>query len=86
MLFYLLDPRSTRHFISSTLSSLATSGQLARELGTSKKDPSLRRKELLTYASEGLLKLVEEKGEDMARDPGAGLIVQEIMLQAEGGG
>ena len=45
----------------------------------------MRRKELLEYASEGLLKAVEEKGEELVRDPGAGLAVQEILLHAEGG-
>ena len=86
MLYYFLDPTSTRHFIPSFLLSLATSAKAAREAGTSKKDPSLRQKELLNYASEGLLKVVEEKGEEMVRDPGAGLMVQEVMLHAEGGG
>ncbi len=51
----------------------------------SKKDPVVRRKELLSYASEGLLQLVGEKGEEMVRDPGAGLLVQEIMVYAVGG-
>ncbi|RSH91237.1 pumilio domain member 6 [Saitozyma podzolica] len=83
-LLYLLTPTSTRHYMPSTLSSLAASSQQARDLGTSKKDPAVRRKELLGYASEGLLKAIEEKGEDMVRDPGAGLVVQEIMLHTQG--
>ncbi|KAE8538083.1 hypothetical protein D1P53_006150 [Cryptococcus gattii VGV] len=83
-IFYLLTPTSTRHFIHASLTSLAESAQKAKEIGTSKKDVDVRRKELLSYASEGLVKLVEEKGEEMVRDPGAGLVVQEIMLYAQG--
>ncbi|ORY32253.1 armadillo-type protein [Naematelia encephala] len=84
VLLYLLTPTSTRHFLPSTLSTLATSAQLARTVGTSKKDPAIRRKELVGYASEGLIKLVADKGEELVRDPGAGLLVQEIMLYTEG--
>ncbi|KAK4684513.1 pumilio homology domain family member 6, partial [Tremellales sp. Uapishka_1] len=80
VLLYLIVPTATRHFIPSTLSSLAASAQIAREAGTSKKDTETRRKELLSYATEGLIKCVEEKGEEMVRDPGAGLVVQEIMV------
>lgn len=69
----------------SVLQSLAASAQKAREIGTSKKDPNVRRQEIKGYASEGLLKLVEDKGDEMVRDPAAGLVVQEIMLSAEGG-
>ncbi|OXC69851.1 hypothetical protein AYX13_01618 [Cryptococcus neoformans] len=83
-IFYLLTPTSTRHFIHASLTSLAESAQKSKELGTSKKDMDVRRKELLSYANEGLVKLVEEKGEEMVRDPGAGLVVQEIMLYAQG--
>lgn len=84
-IFYLLTPTSTRHFIHASLTSLAESAQKSKELGTSKKGMDVRRKELLSYANEGLVKLVEEKGEEMVRDPGAGLVVQEIMLYAQGG-
>ncbi|WVR05080.1 hypothetical protein IAU60_002092 [Kwoniella sp. DSM 27419] len=84
VLLYLLTPTSTKHFIPSTLSSLAASAQSAKEIGTSKKDPAVRRKELLTQASAGLLKAVEEKGEEMVRDPGAGMVVQEVLLYAQG--
>jgi pumilio family protein 6 len=84
-ILYLLTPTSTRHFIPTTLASLAASAQLARDLGTSKKDPATRRKELVGYASPGLLDIVADKGVEMVRDPGAGLVVQEIMLYAQGG-
>ncbi|WVQ77987.1 hypothetical protein IAT38_000068 [Cryptococcus sp. DSM 104549] len=84
VLLYLLSPTSTRHNIPSTLSSLLASSMSAKDLGTSKKDPVTRRRELLTQASEGLLAAVAEKGEAMVRDPGAGLVVQEVMLYAQG--
>jgi pumilio family protein 6 len=58
---------------------------MAREAGTSKKDPATRRKELLDYASPGLLAMIAEKGEEMVRDAGAGLVVQEVMLLTVGG-
>ncbi|KAK8869901.1 hypothetical protein IAR55_000469 [Kwoniella newhampshirensis] len=84
VILYLLTPTSTRHYIPSQLSSLAASAQSAKEIGTSKKDTETRRKELLVQASEGLLKVVAEKGVEMVKDPGAGLVVQEIMLIAQG--
>lgn len=85
-ILYLLTPTSTRHFIPSTLSTLSASAQKARDIGTSKKDPAIRRKELVSYASPGLLEVMAEKGAELVRDPGAGLLVQEVMLYAEGGG
>ncbi|OCF39876.1 pumilio domain-containing protein [Kwoniella heveanensis CBS 569] len=84
VLLYLLTPTSTKHFIPSTLQSLAASAQQARQLGTSKKDTEVRRKELLSQASEGLLQAIADKGEEMVRDPGAGMVVQETMLYAQG--
>ncbi|TYJ56605.1 hypothetical protein B9479_002697 [Cryptococcus floricola] len=83
-LLYLLAPTSTRHFMPTTISSLAANQKLAKELGTSKKDADARRKELMSQANEGLLKLVEEKGDEMVRDPGAGLLLQEILLNTTG--
>jgi pumilio family protein 6 len=85
VLLYLLNPTSTRHNIPSTLSALEASAQAARDAVTSKKDPAVRRKELLASASAGLIGVVAEKGGEMVRDPGAGLVIQEIMLTAEGG-
>ncbi|WVN85230.1 uncharacterized protein L203_100375 [Cryptococcus depauperatus CBS 7841] len=84
VLLYLLMPNTTRHFMPQTLSFLSASREQAREIGTSKKDQEVRRKELLSQASEGLIKLIEEKGDEMVRDPGAGLVVQEVMLYAQG--
>lgn len=84
-LLYPVMPTSTKHYIPSILQSLAASAQVAREAGTSKKDPATRRKELLEYASPGLLGLIADKGEEMVRDAGAGLVVQEAMLLTSGG-
>ena len=84
-LLYPVTPTSTKHYIPSILSSLAASAEIAREAGTSKKDPETRRKELLFYASPGLISLIEEKGEEMVRDAGSGLVVQEAMLLTTGG-
>ncbi|EIW69578.1 hypothetical protein TREMEDRAFT_73909 [Tremella mesenterica DSM 1558] len=83
-MLYLLAPTSTRHNIPAVLQSLQVSATQATEFATSKKDPILRREEIRAYASEGLLKAVEEKGPEMVRDPGAGLVVQEIMLSTMG--
>ncbi|ORX39750.1 armadillo-type protein [Kockovaella imperatae] len=83
-LLYLLTPTSRKHYIPSALTSLAASAQQARDIGTSKKDPATRRKELVGYASPGLLEAVTEHGAEWVRDPGAGLAVQEIMLYSEG--
>lgn len=83
-LHYLLTPNASRHFLPTTLASLAASALEARQLGTSKKDPEVRRREIVGYASPGLLQLVADKGEDLVRDPGAGLLVQDIMLYTTG--
>jgi pumilio family protein 6 len=84
-ILYLLTPTSTRHFMPSTLAILSAAAQTARDIGTSKKDPATRRKEIVGYAAPGLLDVVAEKGEELVRDPGAGLLVQEIMLCSTGG-
>lgn len=84
-LVYLLVPESTKHFLPATIRDLKETADLARELGTAKKDKDVRRKELVGYASEGLLGVVAEKGGDMVRDPGSGLLIQEIMLHSTGG-
>lgn len=84
-LMYLLTPTSTKHFLPAVVKDLAESSEMARKIGTSKKDKDVRRKELVGYASEGLLEQVKMKAEEMVRDPGSGLVVQEIMLYTEGG-
>lgn len=80
---YLLTA-SSRHFMPSTLATLKDSAERAKALGTSKKDAAVRRSELLSAASPGLLELVATKGDELVRDPGAGLLVQEIMLSTIG--
>ncbi|KLT41976.1 ARM repeat-containing protein [Cutaneotrichosporon oleaginosum] len=79
---YLLVPGASRHFLPSTLSSLAASAATAAA-GTSKKDAAVRRREIATAASPGLLALVAEHPE-LVRDPGAGLLVTDILLSAVG--
>lgn len=77
------------------MSSLLAETDAIRE-ATSKKDPDLRRAEILKAASEPLIELLEggsgdggekDKGcvEELMRDPGGSLLVTEIMLNAEGG-
>ncbi|KAJ9109007.1 hypothetical protein QFC21_000333 [Naganishia friedmannii] len=82
VLFYLLAPRSTRHFIPSTIAQLKQSDESAAK--TSKKDKDIRRKELKAVMSPDLLKLVEEQGEQLLRDTGASILVTEILLSADG--
>jgi pumilio family protein 6 len=84
-LLYLLTPTSTKHFLPAVVRDLGESSTMAKELGTSKKDKDVRRKELVGYASEPLLEVLARKAEEMVRDPGSGLVVQEIMLYTEGG-
>lgn len=84
-ILYLLTPTSTKHFLPSVVKDLGESSEMARTFGTSKKDKDVRRKELVGYASEGLLEVVKGNAEGMVRDPGSGLVVQEIMLYTEGG-
>ncbi|KAJ9128036.1 hypothetical protein QFC24_000327 [Naganishia onofrii] len=82
LLLYLLAPRSTRHFIPSTIAQLKQSDESAAK--TSKKDKDIRRKELKAVMSPDLLKLVEEQGEQLLRDTGASILVTEILLTADG--
>jgi pumilio family protein 6 len=79
---YLLTPRSKRHFIPSTVQLLAYH-DAARAL-TSKKDPAVRTSELRKAVSPGLIKVLEEEGGALVRDPGASLLAGEVLLYAEG--
>ncbi|KDQ16608.1 hypothetical protein BOTBODRAFT_30530 [Botryobasidium botryosum FD-172 SS1] len=81
-LLYLLVPRCPRHFTPASLKTLAEADPVRAQ--TSKKDPEVRAQEVRAAASEGLLRSVAEKGEEMIGDPGASLLVGEIMLFAEG--
>lgn len=85
-LLYLLVPRSPRHFTPATNVLLAETD--AARARTSKKDADVREREIRAAASEGrggLLHLAEEKMDDMIRDPGASLLLAEILLYSEGG-
>jgi pumilio homology domain family member 6 len=84
-LLYPLVPTSTKHFLPATISSLRESAEKARDLGTSKKDPQIRRKEIKEYASPALMEWVEKEGEAWTRDPAQGLVLTDVMLYADGG-
>lgn len=82
-LFYLLVPRTRRHFTPAQIKLIAEVDGTRDQ--TSKKDNALRAAEIRQAASPGLLKFVEERGAEVARDTGGCLVVLEIMLYAEGG-
>lgn len=52
---------------------------------TSKKDDSVRAAEIRKAASESLLEFVAKHGKEVATDTGGSLLVNEIMLQTDGG-
>ncbi|KIJ64088.1 hypothetical protein HYDPIDRAFT_91143 [Hydnomerulius pinastri MD-312] len=81
-LFYLLVPRTRRHFTPAQIAVIADTDPIRAK--TSKKDSAIREGEIRKAASEELLKFVEEKGAEIARDTGGSLVVLEIMLCAEG--
>lgn len=83
VLLYLIAPRSSRHFIPSTVAQLKQVDEAAAK--TSKKDKDIRRKELKEVISPDLIKLVEEQGEELLRETGSSLLVAEILLSAIGG-
>ncbi|KAI6121177.1 armadillo-type protein [Pisolithus sp. B1] len=72
-LFYLLVPRTRRHFTPAQIGIIAETDSIREK--TSKKYSDVR---------PSLLKFVEEKGAEVARDTGGSLAVLEIMLYAEG--
>ncbi|EJD45619.1 ARM repeat-containing protein [Auricularia subglabra TFB-10046 SS5] len=81
-LHHLLTPRATRHFTPALIAQLAATDG-ARER-TSKKDPAVRREEVRVAASEGLVKWVEEFGAEAVKDGARGLLVLEVLLEADG--
>ncbi|OAX41829.1 ARM repeat-containing protein [Rhizopogon vinicolor AM-OR11-026] len=81
-LFYLLVPRSRRHFTPAQVAIIAEIDPIRGK--TSKKSADVREGEIRTAASEGLLKFVEDNGVEAARDTGGSLVVLEIMLYADG--
>ncbi|EJT99624.1 puf family RNA-binding protein [Dacryopinax primogenitus] len=82
VLLYLLVPRSPRHFPPPTLALLSETDAVSTK--TSKKDPQVRRDEVRKAASGDLISCVASKGVEMMKDPGASLVVTEIMLFADG--
>ncbi|KAI6130912.1 armadillo-type protein [Pisolithus croceorrhizus] len=81
-LFYLLVPRTRRHFTPAQIGIIAETDSIREK--TSKKYSDVRSAEIRQAASPSLLKFVEEKGAEVARDTGGSLAVLEIMLYAEG--
>lgn len=82
-LFYLLVPRTRRHFTPAQIATLAETDEIRAR--TSKKDANIREEEVRKAASESLLDFVRDEGAQSARETGGSLIVAEIMLYAEGG-
>lgn len=82
-LFYLLVPRTRRHFTPAQIASLAETDETRAR--TSKKTPEARESEVRKFASEALITWVEENAATIVREPGGSLVVTEIMLFADGG-
>ena len=82
-LLYLISPRSRRHFTPAQIATLAETDVTKAQ--TSKKDDSVRAAEIRKAASEPLLEFVAKHGKEVAMDTGGSLLVNEIMLQADGG-
>ena len=82
-LFYLVSPRTRRHFTPAQIATLAETDSIRTK--TSKKDETLRTAEIRKAASEGLLSWIAQSGADVSRDPGGSLVVLEVMLEADGG-
>jgi len=82
-LFYLLVPRSRRHFTPAQIAIIAETDSIRCK--TSKKTADIREGEIRTAASEGLLKFIVDSGAEAARDTGGSLVVLDIMLYADGG-
>lgn len=82
-LFYLVSPRTRRHFTPAQIATLAETDLIRAK--TSKKDDAVRTSEIRKAASEGLLSWIAQSGTDISRDPGGSLVVLEVMLEADGG-
>lgn len=81
-LLYLISPRSRRHFTPAQTASLAETDAVRAK--TSKKSAESREAEIRKSASDGLLEWVQSSGKTLIRDPGASLVVTDIMLYADG--
>ncbi|KAG6864031.1 hypothetical protein C0991_000937 [Blastosporella zonata] len=81
-LFYLLVPRTRRHFTPAQIASLAETDETRSR--TSKKAPEVREEEVRKFASEALLSWLEKNTANIVREPGGSLVAAEIMLFADG--
>ncbi|KAG6884585.1 hypothetical protein C0993_009787 [Termitomyces sp. T159_Od127] len=81
-LFYLLVPRTRRHFTPVQIALLAETDEIRSR--TSKKEPEAREEEVRKYASEALLSWLEQNTASIIKEPGGSLVAAEIMLFADG--
>jgi pumilio family protein 6 len=81
-LLYLISPRSRRHFTPAQIASLAETDEIRSR--TSKKSTESREAEIRKSASEGLIAWIKDNGRTLIRDPGASLVVTDVILCAEG--
>ncbi|KAI0327732.1 ARM repeat-containing protein [Cubamyces sp. BRFM 1775] len=81
-IFYLVAPRTRRHFTPAQIATLAETDPVRAK--TSKKDEALRASEILKAASDGLLQWIADSGAEVSRDTGGSLVVLEVMLEADG--
>ncbi|KAG5719378.1 Pumilio like proteiny domain family member [Termitomyces sp. T112] len=81
-LFYLLVPRTRRHFTPVQIALLAETDDIRSR--TSKKAPEAREEEVRKYASEALLSWLEQNTASIIKEPGGSLVAAEIMLFADG--
>ncbi|CDO74224.1 hypothetical protein BN946_scf184721.g3 [Trametes cinnabarina] len=81
-LFYLVSPRTRRHFTPAQITTLAETDAIRAK--TSKKDAALRTEEIRKAASDALLQWIAESGAEVSRDTGGSLVVIEVMLEADG--
>lgn len=82
-LLYLVVPRSRRHFTPAQIANMAETDETRSR--TSKKAPEAREGEIRKYATEALISWIQDEGATLIRDPGASLVVTDIMLHADGG-
>ncbi|KAG8911883.1 pumilio domain member 6 [Tulasnella sp. 417] len=81
-LIYLLLPRDPRYFTPALIRTIAETDDVIAQ--TSKKDAEVRKKEILTGASAGLLKFVASEAEKLVRDPAGSLVAADVVLHADG--
>lgn len=84
-IFYLLIPRTRRHFTPAQISSLDEVRHLSHSIGKSKKESAVREDEIRKAGSQGLIEWVVKDGGKLANQTGGSLAVGEIMLYADGG-